>query len=159
MKKLCMIVSLVLVHSTVYAADLFVQGVKTKIHAKPTLGSTTVTEVPKGEKLVELEKKGGWFKVSYKDKIGWVSRLVVGPRPPSEAISVFDDSEKDLESGARRRASAFTTGAAARGLTEDRKRLSDQYRVDYGKLEAMEALKISNEEALEFLQEGIRRQK
>jgi hypothetical protein len=31
--------------------------------------------------------------------------------------------------------------------------------VDYGKLEAMEALKISNEEALEFLQEGIRRQK
>ena len=159
MKKFCVFVSLVLIHSTVCAADLFVQSVKTKIHAQPTLGSTIVAEAQRGDRLVELEKKGGWFKVSCKDKIGWVSRLVVSSSPPSKTISVFEDSEKDLESGARRRASAFATGAAARGLTDDRRRLSDQYRMDYQKLEAMEGLKISDEEALDFLQEGVGRQK
>lgn len=157
MKKLSLVISLILMYSPVYAADLFVQSVKTKIHSQPTLGATTVAEAQKGEKLVELEKKEGWFKVRYKDKIGWVSRLVVNPKPPSKTISVFEDSKNDLKSGARKRASAFATGAAARGLTGDRKRISDKYRMDYENLEALEALNISDEEALDFLQEGVGR--
>lgn len=155
MKKLCFIVLLLVMQSPAYAADLFIQSVKARILAEPSFGASMVAEAQKGERLSELEKKGNWFKVSYRDKTGWVSRLIVSPNPPAGKISIFEDSGETLESGARRRASAFTTAAAARGLAEERARISDKYRVDYQGLKAMEALKISEEEALAFLQAGV----
>lgn len=137
------------------AADLFVQSVKAPILSAPSLGSSKVAEAVKGETLKELEKKGDWYKVGYKDITGWVSRLLVGSKPPSGKVSVLEDTEERIEKGARKRASAFTTAAAARGLAEDRARISDKYRVDFRGVEMMEAVSISDEEALRFLQEGV----
>lgn len=139
------------------AADLFVQSVKAPILSAPSLGSSKVAEAVKGESLKELEKKGDWYKVGYKDFTGWVSRLLVGSKPPSGKVSVLEDTEERIEKGARKRASAFTTAAAARGLAEDRARISDKYRVDYRGVELMEAVSISDEEASRFLQEGVGR--
>ncbi len=139
------------------AADLYVQSVKAPILSAPSLGSSKVAEAVKGESLKELEKKGDWYKVGYKDITGWVSRLLVGSRPPSGKVSVLEDTEERIEKGARKRASAFTTAAAARGLAEDRARISDKYRVDFRGVEMMEAVSISDEEALRFLQEGVGR--
>lgn len=137
------------------AADLFVQSVKAPILSAPSLGSSKVAEAVKGESLKELEKKGDWYRVAYKDITGWVSRLLVGSKPPSGKVSVLEDTEERIEKGARKRASAFTTAAAARGLAEDRARISDKYRVDFRGVELMEAVSISDEEALLFLQEGV----
>lgn len=137
------------------AADLFVQSVKAPILSAPSLGSSKVAEAVKGESLKELEKKGDWYKVGYKDITGWVSRLLVGSKPPSGKVSLLEDTEERIEKGARKRASAFTTAAAARGLAEDRARVSDKYRVDFRGVEMMEAVSISDEEALRFLQEGV----
>lgn len=137
------------------AADLYVQSVKAPIISAPSLGSSKVAEAAKGESLKELEKKGDWYKVGYKEITGWVSRLLVGPKPPSGKVSVLEETEEKIEKGARKRASAFTTAAAARGLAEDRARISDKYRVDFRGLEQMEAVKISDEEALRFLQQGV----
>jgi len=137
------------------AADLFVQSVKAPIFSAPSLGSSKVAEAVKGESLKELEKKGDWYRVGYKDITGWVSRLLVGSKPPSGKVSVLEDTEERIEKGARKRASAFTTAAAARGLAEDRARISDKYRVDYKGVEMMEAVSISDEEVLRFLQEGV----
>ena len=139
------------------AADLYVQSVKAPILSAPSLGSSKVAEAVKGESLKELEKKGDWYKVGYKDITGWVSRLLVGPKPPSGKVSVLEDTEERIEKKARKRASAFTTAAAARGLAEDRARISDKYRVDFRGVEKMEAVSISDEEALRFLQEGVGR--
>ena len=137
------------------AADLYVQSVKAPILSAPSLGSPKLAEAKKGEPLKEMEKQGNWHKVSYKDKTGWVSRLLVGQRPPAAKVSVLESSGEKLETGARKRASAFTTAAAARGFAEERSRVSDKYKVDFAKVEHMEAVKVSDEEALAFLQEGV----
>lgn len=143
--------------SVAYAGDLFVQSVKAPILAAPSLGSPRITEVVKGDMLKEVEKKDSWHKVSYKDKTGWVSRLLVGPKPPIGKVSVLEETEEKLEKGVRKRASAFTTAAAARGLAEDRARISDKFRVDFQGVETMEALNITDDEAVRFLQEGVGR--
>ena len=137
------------------AADLFVQSVKAPILANPALGSPKVAEAVKGEALKETEKKDNWYKVSYKDKTGWVSKLLVGPKPPASKVSILEETEEQVEKGARKRASAFTTAAAARGLAEERARLSDKFKVDYNGVEMMEAIRITDEEASRFIQEGV----
>ncbi len=137
------------------AADLYVQSVKAPILSAPSLGSPKLAEAKKGEPLKEMEKQGNWYKVSYKDKTGWVSRLLVGQRPPASKVSVLEGAGEKLETGARKRASAFTTAAAARGFAEERSRVSDKYKVDFARVEHMEAIKVSDEEALAFLQEGV----
>ena len=139
------------------AADLYVQSVKAPILSSPSLGSPKLAEAAKGESLKEMEKKGDWYKVGYKDVSGWVSRLLVGPRPPAGKISVLEETEERIEKGARKRASAFTTAAAARGLAEERARLSDKLKVDYNGVEMMEAIRITDEEASRFIQEGVGR--
>ena len=140
---------------TAQAADLFVQSVKAPILSAPSLGSSKVGEAAKGDMLKELGKKGDWYNVGYKNSTGWVSRLLVGPKPPSSKVSVLEQTGEKLETGARKRASAFTTSAAARGLSEDRARISDKFRVDYNALDEMEAIKISDDEALRFVNQGV----
>lgn len=137
------------------AADIYVQSVKASILSAPSFGSQKLAEAAKGEALKELEKKGGWHRVSYKDKTGWVSRLLVGVKPPATRVSVLEGSSENLGTGARKRASAFTTAAAARGLAEDRSRVSDKYRVNFAGVTRMEAVKVSDEEAIAFLQAGV----
>ncbi|OGV97613.1 MAG: hypothetical protein A3I04_03585 [Nitrospinae bacterium RIFCSPLOWO2_02_FULL_39_110] len=150
------VVSLLLVvPSLVSAADLFVQSVKAPIFSAPSLGSQKIAEAVRGEMLKELEKKGDWYKVSYKDKVGWVSRLLVGTTQPMGKVLLAEEGGEKLEKGARKRASAFTTAAAARGLAEERARLSDKYKVDYKSVEAMETMKISDDEVSKFHEEGV----
>ena len=137
------------------AADIYVQSVKAPILSAPSFGSQKVAEAVKGEALKELEKQGGWHKVSYKGKNGWVSRLLIGAKPPATRVSVLEDSGENLGAGARKRASAFTTAAAARGLAEDRSRVSDKYRVNFVGVARMEAVNVSDAEAVAFLQAGV----
>lgn len=140
-----------LAQATVY----YVQSVKAPILSDMSFGSPKLAEASKGEALQEVENKGSWHKVIYNNKTGWVSRLLIGTKPPAGRVSVLVGTSENLESGARKRASAFTTAAAARGFAEDRSRVSDKYKSNFGALERMEAVAISDEVAMAFLQEGV----
>lgn len=137
------------------SADLYVQSIKAPILTTPSFGSPKVTEAIKGEILKELDSKGGWHKVTYKNKTGWVSRLLIGTKPPTNRVSVLEGTGENLGAGARKRASAFTTAAAARGFAEDRSRVSDKYKVNFSKVERMEAIKVSDAVAMSFIMEGV----
>lgn len=150
-----LLVALVFSAPLAKAADVYVQSVKAPILSAPSFGSSRLAEAAKGELLKEVEKKGGWYKVNYKNKTGWVSRLLIGSKPPAARVSVLEGGSENLSTGARKRASAFTTAAAARGLAEDRSRVSDKYRVNFTSLERMEAIKISDRDALAFLLAGV----
>lgn len=152
-----LIALLLFVPTSVYAGDLFVQSVKAPILAAPSMGSPKIIVGVKGDMLKEVEKKDNWYKVNYKDKTGWVSRLLVGPKPPVGKVSLLEETGEKLEKGVRKRASAFTTAAAARGLAEDRARISDKFKVDFLGVETMEALNITDDEVMRFLQEGVGR--
>lgn len=150
-----LLIALLFVAPLTQAAVLYVQSVKAPILSATSFGSQKVAEASKGEALNEIEKKGSWHKVSYKNKTGWVSRLLISPNPPSGRVSVLVGTSENLESGARKRASAFTTAAAARGLAEDRSRVSDKFKTNFRDVERMEAVTISDEAAMAFVQEGV----
>lgn len=148
---------LVLLALPVWAAaggTLYVQSARASLQDNPRLGGARVAELKRGDALVELESAAGWYKVRFGSKIGWVSRLVVSPKAPLGVVSVLGGkSDNEIEGGARRRASGFTTAAAARGLAEDRARLSQKFRVDYEGVTEMEELRIPSDEAAAFVQD------
>ena len=140
------------------AADLYALGAKVAILAEPKLGAAKVAEAKRGELLISSEEQKGWYHVTFSGKSGWVSRLLVGNKPPMATISVLGaDNNDDLEGGARRRASSFTTAAAARGLSEDRTRLSQKYLQDYSGVAWMERQEVPEEEAIRFVENKERR--
>jgi hypothetical protein len=75
--------------------------------------------------------------------------------PPLDKKDVYGKQLEELADKARRRPSAFTTTAAARGLKEKRRRFADKYQLDYDALEKMESIQISDQEASEFLMRGV----
>ncbi|MFN3739146.1 MAG: hypothetical protein ACK4TF_00540 [Thermodesulfovibrionales bacterium] len=152
------ILTLVLCPS-LYAEEikLYVQSIKASILSEPLMGAKELVKVERGEVLYGVEKKDRWYRVRYKDISGWVSAFVVDTKPPSKRLSIIETSEEELQHGARKRASAFVTAAAARGLMEERARLSDRYRIDPESLRWLEAIHVSDEEAIKFLEEGMKR--
>lgn len=132
---------------------LYVQSLKAPLLSEPKLGSKELASIRKGESLKVIEKREGWLKVEYKNTQGWVSSLLLSNQKPMEKVSVFEE-DKSLKETARRRASSYTTAAAARGLLEDRARVSQKYMLDLSSIKWLEGIKIEEEEVLKFLEEG-----
>lgn len=131
---------------------VYVQSVKAVLFAQPQLGAARIAEVAQGTALPVMTQQGAWYQVRYQMQELWVSHLLVADRAPGGKVSLLASNESDLSSGARRRASSFTTAAAARGLSADRRRLRGGYWTsDLSEVKTMEALKVTQSEVLEFL--------
>ena len=144
--------SLILPTSAMAEDYLYILSAHAKILAEPSFKSKAVQRVTKGEKLVELDKTNRWFKVNYKGKEGWVSRLSVSPHPPMKRRSRLVKADESLQNESRRRASSVSTTAAVRGLRgESRSRLSDGNQSDFAALAKLETSDVKDSEALEFL--------
>lgn len=160
MKKASAIIfmAVVLFAAVAVAADVvYVKSMKAEVRESPSFKAKTVMIAGKGTMLNVVEKKGRWIKVGHAGKTGWVTALLVDANPPMKRVSVFSgENQTDLSQGARKRASQVTSAAAARGLAEDdRRRLGHQGVADYGSLERIETVSISDAELAGF-QEGIR---
>ena len=155
--KLGMALLLAMVASQVVAQELrYVQARQAKLYAQPSLKSSVVAILPKGQTVDLLVSEGRWLQVSVEGKTGWVSKLVVASHPPMKRVSVLADTQTDLSENARRRASSATAAAGARGLRgEERARSSDREVVNFSALEAVEAHGVSEEEALEFVEQPL----
>jgi uncharacterized protein YgiM (DUF1202 family) len=160
MKKLIYVTLLCITGSPALAAQTFyVQSVKAKLQARPAYQSPLVATLARGDAVQVLEKDKRWYKVTYQQQTGWISRLVLGATPPGDKITVLDAAggNAKMESNARRRASSSNTAAATRGLRGDsRSRMSDEGHADYSALETMKSQAVTEQEALEFLQEGVK---
>ena len=154
-KAIHLFILIIFLPASSYSFDLYVHSVKAPLYQSPSIGSTKVTDLEKGEKVIGIQEKTGWYEVKYKDKKGWIYKLMARKMPPLDKKDLHDEDTDELAHKARRRSSAFTTTAAARGLREKRKRFADKYQLDYDALEKMESIRISNEEANEFLIRGV----
>jgi len=157
MKK--MIVSAVLLVLVVAAAaaaeDLYVQSVKAKVMSQPTFKAAVLAEVAKGHKFVATEKKGSWRKVVYGGKEAYVSSLLLSPNPPMAKVGLIKGENTEIKQDVRRRASTYTSAAAARGLAaDDRRRMSTEVNSDFNALEKIEAFSVSSEEIAKFAEGG-----
>ncbi len=156
MKRFVLLLGLLLTTTGASAEQyLYILSAKAKLMAAPSFNSATIGQVSKGERLLTLEKRNNrWFKVEYKGKQGWISRLAVSAHPPvrrATRLAGLDDER--LLNNARRRASSVATTAAVRGLRDDsRSRLGQaDNRQDYHSLALLEAEHYSDAELSHFL--------
>ena len=146
----CML--LVLAAGAAYAQTVYyVQSKKAKIMLKPSFSGGAIGEVSKGTKLTATGREGSWVKVKYNNTIGYVSSFVVAAHAPLDRAGVIRADQEDIKQNVRRRASTYTSAAAARGLTaEDRKRISMEEEVNYRALEKIESFQVKDEEIAKF---------
>jgi len=151
---LLMVVMGVLSATVLYAqTEYYVQSVKAKVMSGPSFKSGVISEVSKGHKLTSSSREGSWVKVRISDKDGYVSSLLVATHPPFEKTGIIKGEDAEIKQGVRRRASSYTSAAAARGLTQDdRRRLSKEEKIDYESLEKMEAFTLSSDEVSRFME-------
>ncbi len=155
MKKMIGLMMLSLfVASSVMAAEVYVQSVKAKVLNAPSFKAAVLAEVTKGYKFTVLGRQGSWVKVQLSAGEGYVPALLVSARPPLSSSGLIKAEDGEIKGSVRRRASTFTSAAAARGLAaDDRRRLSMEEKVNYDALAEIESVKISDDELSRFIAE------
>ncbi len=133
----------------------YVQSVKAKVHSAPSFKASVLGEASRGTRLNSIGRSGSWLKVSYYGKDGYVAAILVSVSPPMAKHTMIKAGDADFQQGVRRRASTYTSAAAARGLAaDDRRRLSGEDRLDYDGLERVEKYTISDAELTKFMEGG-----
>ena len=77
-------------------------------------------------------------------------------KPPTKKASLLEKSEQDFSDNARRRASASAPTAAARGLRQGDDSMDENTQSDFAALNKMEATQVSEQEALEFVEQELK---
>ncbi len=157
MKKLVSFIALpaALLYAVVVSGGeaYYVQSLKAKIMSAPSFKSGVLGEAAKGTRLVSSGREGSWVKVSFKGKDGYVSSMLLSNHAPLERVSMITGEEGVIKQSVRRRASTYTSAAAARGLAaDDRRRLSRDEKTDYGALEKIETFTLSADDVARFME-------
>jgi len=134
---------------------MYVHSAKAPVYSQPNIQSEKVMELKAGMKILVLEEKGFWYHMVHRENTGWIFKLMVRDNPPKNYRKINVSQLEDLTSKARRRPSAYTTTASARGLKKKRDRFASQYKNDYHALENMESMLITTEEADNFIRDGV----
>jgi uncharacterized protein YgiM (DUF1202 family) len=133
--------------------EYYVQSVKAKVMSGPSFKSGVISEVSRGHKLISSGKEGSWVKVRISGKKGYVSSLLVSTHPPFKKTGIIKANDAEIKEGVRRRASSYTSAAAARGLAQDdRRRLSKEEAIDYESLEKIESFTLAPDEITRFME-------
>ena len=144
----------VLYATVLYAqTEYYVQSVKAKVMSGTSFKAPVLGEVGKGFKFASTGKEGNWVRVRFKDRDGYISSLVLSTHPPLSRTGVIKAEDSEIKQGVRRRASSYTSAAAARGLAQDdRRRLSKEEKADYDSLDKIESFKLSPDEISRFME-------
>ncbi len=132
---------------------LYVRSYKIKLMASPLHRSKILVVLKRGDQVEKLNARKSWVNIRYKNNTGWVNRLALSNKPPQKQVSLFA-KKVDISSKARKRASTFTSAAAARGLMdsgEDKLVIKDG--PDFEALAIMEGVEVNVEEAIEYINE------
>ena len=137
------------------ASVYYVQSASAKIWLESSFKSKVIAEVGKGKMLASTGQEGSWIKVKIDCKAGYIPSLLLSMHPPLEKTVVIKADDSEIKQGVRRRASSFTSAAAARGLAkEDRKRADIEEGVDFNALKKMESLSLTPDEVTQFIEGG-----
>ena len=158
MKRLLVILLFSATAANVAVANpLYVQSLKGQLLAQPAFNAAKVISVRRGDALTPVQLRGAWYEVRFSGKQGWMPKLLLADRPPMKTVSVFTGNAPGLKQKARVRASNVTTAGAARGLSSDRQRVTDSGGANFSAVDRMDALTVSEADALKFVEQGVRR--
>lgn len=155
MKTLVLLGAALMMSAGMVQADdkfLYILSARAKLFEEPSFKAKSLDRISKGQKVETLKKTNNWFKVKYRDQIGWLSRLSVSPHPPMKRVSLLAKGDKSLINQSRMRASAVSTTAAVRGLQNDgRSRVSTKNVTNYTALARIEESGITHRELTQFM--------
>lgn len=156
MKKQLMMLITGLLYASLSFADTsyYVQSTNATVRSGPSFGAKVVAKVSKGQMLSSTSKSGDWIQVKIDGKEGYISHLLVTTHPPIDKTTVIKADEQEIKPTARRRASSFTSAAAARGLTDEEKKREGVEKADYKAVDKMEAVKVTPDEVKKFKETG-----
>lgn len=133
----------------------YVQSVKAKVLSAPSFKASVLGEASRGTRLSSIGRDGSWVKVSFYGKDGYVAAILLSVSPPMAKHTMIKAGDSEFQQGVRRRASTYTSAAAARGLAaDDRRRLSGEDKLDYDGLERVEKYTVSDAELTKFMEGG-----
>ncbi len=140
--------STVLVGKTIY-----VKSFKVNMTETPQKGAKKLLVLKRGLEVKKLKVDKSWVKIRYKNTEGWVHKFALSDIPPRKRISLLF-KKVDITSKARKRASTFTSAAAARGLVvSDKDSLVAREKHDFVALAKMENVMVDPEQAILFITE------
>ena len=137
-----------------HSGDLFVKSLKAPLLKEAKISSEVLSNLERGDKVSAGAAEGAFIQVLVSGKKGYVNKLFLSDKPLAEKNSILD-KDVDISSKARKRASGFTSAAAARGLKED----SDQIFKTLGaeanpaEFKKMQTFLIKDQEGLDFIQD------
>jgi hypothetical protein len=153
MKRYLLLFSLLILSSGLGAKKLYVNSLQIVPVEQPQYGAKKLDiTIPRGTAVEQIEIKDSWSRVQYDKKEGWVPNIVLTEQKPGNKVSPLTETNVDISKDARKRASGYTSAAAARGLTgSGRKRVNSTQAPDYEALRKMENGKAKEKEAVEFV--------
>ncbi len=158
MKKLILaVVGTLLLAGSAYAEEstYYVQSNNATVRSGASFGAKVIAKVAKGQALTSTAKEGNWLKIKVDGKEGYISAYLVSSQPPLERQGVIKaDETQEIAPSARRRASSFTSAAAARGLTNDENSREGDTKTDFKAVDKMESLKVTPAEVNKFKETG-----
>ena len=153
-KTILIFILFIFFSSAVLAENGYVQARQAELFAEPSFKESVIAVAHKGDAVVIEQRQGRWLKVKFGDKEGWVSKLLVSGEQPKDKITVLDEDGESLDQTVRRRASATTEAAAARGLRGEKRDRREDKTVNFDALHKMEQEDVSEDDALQFQQEA-----
>jgi hypothetical protein len=148
--------------SPLAAENLFVTARICPVFAEASAASSRLAVAKQGDSLKVLQTSGDWVKVSLPGgaSSGFVQKLFLGAAPSVQAAAVSDNLQNISSVVSRRRASAYTTSAAAaRGLSGDNIRERENLAFkdyDFSSIDWVEGFVYSDQDLLSFAEaEGI----
>ena len=149
---------IVILASYASAETLYVKAREAKVMPSASFAGQHIGKLAEGAKVESLSRKGSWVEVQFEGKRGYLAATLLTDSPPSEGgfFSRISDKVQSM-GGARRRASTYTSAAAARGVMSfDRARMSREEMVNYDALAEMESSVPSEDDVARFVEEGMK---
>ena len=136
----------------VLAADLYVKSLKAPLLKEARNGAETILILERNEAVIGQRAEGPFVEVNFQNKKGYMNKLFLSEKPLMEKGSLLDKNI-DISSKARKRASGFTSAAAARGLKEDSDQIFKTLGSDVNPAEfkKMESYKVTDKDGLNFI--------
>ncbi len=144
------------------AESLFVSAKVCPLFQEALASSKRLGALSQGTELQVVEKNGAWIKVKIaaSGQEGFVQALFTGSSPSVQRSDTSSDIKNMSTIVARKRASAYTTSAAAtRGLTTDNVRERENLafkNYDFSAIKWLDTFVYTDEEIMDFArQEGL----
>jgi SH3-like domain-containing protein len=150
MKQGCLLIVFLCLSFQGFAKTLYINAFKADLAEAPSSEAKIIATLNKGAPVEELAVNKEWTQVRSTPHSGWVSTILLSPRAP--ASSLLQNKDVDISTNARKRASAFSSAAAARGLKADSDNIFAQLEgEDWDQVKKMETFYIASDKGYNFL--------